>query len=453
MKLVDYVRNFFQYHLAPVFQKRLTEFLRITGAEVETILSSEIRGAFEAQIRKSSVILTGDHHGFLCHPVLVNGDLLFALSHQHGIVPVLAFGNVPLNNATYPRGLLLTEMRETRKPVRLPFFPDKSKHRLVYATRSFDKKALDRGQDRVQSQDWSVVALQKRLFLIEVLQEMQKIPELFSQEWLSQQTTLINAFLWKKFFTNPRTQLVSLQVEDIVRKWLEKNLQDHDLPVVSLLLDTSWRQAAASLFDGIPGAWNAQTGQGTRYFWGIDQKGCQLPLMERNGVLIGKNLHIELSQKALTDALAARKILPSMLISFSVLAFHFGLKCYGGFMQVDYLSRMKQAWIQLLNLKSCHTEAEATATVPTANYATGLTVSFVKRSEGIIPAGSFDIIETGGLSPEYLQKIGQKTVSDINCPGLPYIYKIIYGADADLELSQVTTREILDETGLTDLVI
>ena len=129
------------------------------------------------------MILTGDHHGFLCHPVLVNGDLLFALSHQDGIVPVLAFGNVPLNNATYPRGLLLTEMRATRNPVTLPFFPDKSKHRLVYATRSFDKKTLDRGQNRVRSQDWSVVALQKRLFVIQVLQEIQKIPKVFSQEW------------------------------------------------------------------------------------------------------------------------------------------------------------------------------------------------------------------------------------------------------------------------------
>lgn len=453
MTLGRYVETFFTYRQHPIYPERLAVFTSLIHKHAGKLLGEEIAQQTAERIKRVPVVLTSDHHGILAHPILVNGNILFALSgllgEEETIIPIFGDGNVPLDNATYPRGIFLTEESERGH---VPLFSGKKhQHTRVCVAPPFDVERVQnavRQVDGLRSQ--KILSKHKAQAIKGFIAEIVGSTKVLEQETFCDQITLINYALVPRFFKdNHHARPVSIHDGDIVSQWLCSALDNEpENPVSRLIMDEMWRKKANEIFRAIPGAWGAAGG--TFLFWGI-YNGKTVPLHEENGCLVGSDISCELKQDSLIHAIEKKVIIPGLLLCFIIEAFYFGLKCYGGFMQVDYLTRMKQSWIKLLEYFGESAEAKAVCTVPTANYSTGPTLFFIER-EGLKSAGGMDLLARP-IAHEQLLSVAHHTVKEVNLPGMSMVYRIIYRADADPALAAITAHDILQQTGMDDLVL
>jgi hypothetical protein len=221
---------------------------------------------------------------------------------------------------------------------------------------------------------------------------------------------------------------------------------------VELLLNPSWRAFALKEFNGInPSCWHFDDNEnhlsGTFLFWGIDESGRAIKLREESDSLVGGNgFSIELSKEEIARGLSNKKIVPNIFVVFSVLAFEIGLSCFGGFMQCWYLEKIKDGWLSLLSYFGLTDEADLVKTVPVTNYVTGLTVLMFERDDGTYLPDGADIINRGGIRTKELIELSKTTLEESFLPALPFIYRSIFGVDA--ELNHVDTTAVLQETDL-----
>ena len=153
--LLDYAANFKQSSKArEAFLDRAMIFIQYAAKLAKSLLGTQIADDLKNKLIDDPVILTSDHHGPLSNSLLVNGDLIFALSsirNKQKVVPVFAFGNVPLNNFTYPRGLVLSEETVDGKHAKVNIFSDKQKLCLVYACDSYNLEMVSRFRSNAES--------------------------------------------------------------------------------------------------------------------------------------------------------------------------------------------------------------------------------------------------------------------------------------------------------------
>jgi len=423
------------------------------------LLGEELAERAANDLANTPVVLTANHHGVDFFAQSLQSSLIFALREPDAVttpstVPVFACGAVPLNNLTYPRGLLVYRgggNAAPQWPIKLPIFPDRCKHELVSNISGFDKSMLHRTDHRVQRMvAEGCIASELQSSLHSVLQTDYADPAVLAEHGYSEQAVMLNQRIWKRLFRNPEAapELVYLELEKITARLLRHDLANTTSLAWRVLFQCDVRDAVLAALDGQRACWDlsalharavagpidgtgpsAAVGCGTVFFWGIDENKRRVPLGLRPGnpgmlVGVGGNgecFEMPLEPTRLSIALKEQKLLPSLFTSYLCIALARGMNCVGGYYQAEYLPVMQRAVAGALSRWGrCTALAEEMSLVPTTAYLSGMQTVMgpAAGDAALLPAGVFEIIAGGGLDDEDLTRMGDLSVRDAHLASL-----------------------------------
>lgn len=462
--LSAYAERYHDVSAQAVFAERREEFLAIVEEDTKRLLDADVAARLVAQLRRLPVVSTADHHGPLVHPLFLNSNILFSLpfaDNHDALLPVFAFSSVSINNhSSYGRGILFHTTRDGA-PIehRFPIFPDREKMCTVFGLRAFTKSDIDRTMRRITShahtRTFSSTMTER---VLSVLTHIFSSPSALSHPTFSEQITVVNHGLWKKFFHDtPYPSFVALDVERLITtSLLRHHLPDSNSIFSAMLFNPSVRRLVWEYFCGIEGV--LQHDRGTHFFWARDPKGHRVSLFEQHGVLRSREgtITIPLTVESITDALQSGRIFPSMLFSYLLLNFHYGFRCLGGFSQINTLSQMKLAWRALLTTLGSNENLDAIRSLDVRLMNDGLTVAYAAVGNTIIPAAGLDLFLHG--SKASLQAIhtsaDRLTVAEGFLPALPEIYRVLYhDTERNPELLSITPEYIIDAFRLREKIV
>jgi len=424
----------------------ITEVARYTH---ET-LGPDLGEAISEDLREMPQVLTANHHGIDTFAQSTQSNLLFSMRNRANgkpakTVPVLACGSVPLNNLTYPRGLLVyasVAAYENGGTCKLPLFPDSYKRKLVSVAGPFTEEMICRARGRAKKlieSDQLERALESTLHM--VFDDFSRVGQDYSG--YSRQATVVNNRFWRRLFPDRscRSELVYIELESIVCRLLEKDLFDKSTICHQLMFDPELRERLIENLDGQRGCWQyekllrrcssstaveglnmADSAQGTMFFWGVDAKGRKIPLClvkcengkgnELRGIDdSGQLWTYPFTPADITRGLQHGGLLPSIFTSYLLISIARGISCIGGYYQADYLPIMRKAVIETLRCKS----GETVKTIVTGKlrpdlYLSGMQAIGLEADGQLLPAGPLEIIACGGLDAEQYERIGEITV-------------------------------------------
>ncbi len=467
LSLEEYAGSFFSCETESIQSRE--DLIEVVGNYARRLLGGKTAGLLERHFSDTPVALTGNHHGVDYQSLAVQGTILFALpkitaapAEPSAVVPVLACGTVPLSNSSFPRGILLS--RKTKVPVapaeeirtfcKLPLIPVKYSNSLVSVTGPITEEMVSNAIKRAGRlfHDGELGESEKKS-LLALLNEEYSRDDILKLAGYSDQVAVLNGRLWKRMFApslkEKIPELAYLEMEQIVTTLLGKDLRDEESLIHNLLFDPELRNAVLPSLDGQSGCWNLRKlerlstcgpeynlrsedfrGCGTVFFWGVNARGERVPLLISEngsgptlvGITSGRGIRVPLTPAALEEQLRERRLLPGLFTSFTTLAIARGLKCIGGFFQVDYLPAMQQGIVRALESRGLPGWAEKAGRVPTANFITGMNVALALYPDGTTePAGAVEMIAAGGLTEEHLEKIKALTVHEATLSGMTNI--------------------------------
>jgi hypothetical protein len=447
-KLCDFVEQLDQQKMSG-FQCNQDFIVEIANYTSET-LGFELGEAISEDLRELSQVLTANHHGIDTFAQSTQSNLLFSMRKRADgkpfkTIPVLACGSVPLNNLTYPRGLLIyagAEANGNGGIGKLPIFPDSYKRKLVSVVGPFTTEMLDRSRIRAKKlvKDGKVIrSLESALNT--VFDDFTLVGQEFPS--YSRQATVVNHRFWERLFREKscRSELVYIELESIVSRLLQKDLFDESTICYQLMFDPELRQKLIENLDGQRGCWQYEellrrgsestvvngsntfdSSLGTMFFWGVDAKGKKIPLCvteDQNGKGFelrgaddsGRLWTIPFTPVAISQALQDGRLLPSIFISYLLVSIARGVSCIGGYYQADYLPVMRKAVVDILHSNS--REPVKTSGIKDTSsdlYLSGMQAIGLEADGQLLPAGPLEIIASGGLDSGQYEQIGEVTV-------------------------------------------
>lgn len=434
--LYDYTKDFLDVNPSPLLDARKPELIEITRKLLEERLGPDTAAKVAKELQKLPLVSTTDHHGPIQHPFFLNSNIISAIPYLEkqdadlNYLVVFSFASVSVNNAsTYTRGVLFHD--DNDELTRLPILPDKFKMGVVYATRGYTREDLDRAYAELDKKGG-----ERSMKMKELIEKYFGNPEVLKTPDLNSQITKINRALWRGCF--PRgdkkiPDLIYLEIETLVTELLIQNhLKNPDSLIYKFLFDPEYIELNYKHFNNIPGAFSLEKGWGTYMFWALDEKLHRVRLNLVDGKLTSGHgsWTYDFTPEGIAQALRAKKIFPSMLICYLVVALYYGMKCLGGFCQVNDLTKTKEAWANMLRELGNNEEADALAPVQTKELGgDGMVLAYHKMKNGeSTPATSFDII----LNPRdadcrnYIAHSKKVTLMEMMEPMLPEMYGVLY---------------------------
>ena len=457
MPLVEYLDSLKPSAELPLQSRQ--DFLDIYSQEVASLLGESAGKKAAEEIDRWPMVLTANHLGVDFFSQSVQTNLLFYLLKRRKtsspvIVPVIACGAVPLNNVTYPLGILLYKLNNNsndRIPRKLPLFPNKAKRTLVGVAPPFDRTMLNRALNTLNK-----MVLNKELAphlektLHKIFKEDYDAPGVLKLCSYSSQSLVVNDRIWQRLFSVKRTEshIITLNMENIVSRLLEKDLINEKSLVWSMFMNPDLRRSVIDRLDNKKACWNLSelkrrlefeqteelknripTSSGTVFFWGIDERSQRIPLLlvdqgVKGWILKGADdkgnvMEINFSIESILLALKQKRLLPSLFTSYTTLAFARGLTCLGGYYQAEYLPVMQKELVEALRETGSHQqEAQLVENIVTGSYLSGMQMVMTGDTDTLIPAGPVEIIAGGGLTDEDLDQILSLSVRDAHLASL-----------------------------------
>jgi hypothetical protein len=458
LSLREYLTNFSRATGAS-FQSR-DDILDIVFRYVAPLLGNALAKDTTEDLAALSIILTSNHHGVDYYAQTLQSRLIFSFRSTMGLssartVPIFACGNIPLNNLTYPRGLLLYRgpSRDLDAiPFKLPLFPDRLKRTMVNAAQAYDETMVGNLQCQLdkmirKGEAPSDVGAAARTILVEDYRfaALAAVPD------YSQQAVILNNLIWKRLFARgfSHSEMIYLEMEKIVDALLARDLSNPASLAWSVLFDPALRENVVAELDGTKGCWNREVlGQrfltkalpathleagkycGTVFFWGVDCGGRRIPLSTARrsfGEVVfrgvddqGTALEIPLTPEAISKSLQERQMVPSLFTSFMVLSFARGVGCVGGYLQGEYLPQMQRGLAAALETTPGYRDvAQVVLQAPTTLYLDGMIGAMSRMEDGLlIPAGPVEIVAGGGLTEEDIMTMLSLTVREAHLADL-----------------------------------
>jgi len=286
-----------------------------------------------------------------------------------------------------------------------------------------------------------------------LLDEIYMRPDILACESFSDQTTKSNFHLWKKFFgaknIDEAPNLIYLEQESLVSKLIVAFHLYTDTTISHILFDHAYDPLMLNYFEGIMGAFDRKDNYGTYLFWGLP-KGAKyrVQLWKQGDELKSEDgsYRIQLNPGAIKKALEAKEIMPSMMLSHIVLSFYYGLKCLGGFSQVNYLTLMKNAYIKMQVDRGNYRSIEVCARSQTKEMGGDFAFSFLGGPKGeLVPSTGLDLIMYGTDQTWscLVEQSKQITLEEAIYPLMPEFYRIIYPeTQRDPELISLSAENI-----------
>ncbi len=299
--------------------------------------------------------------------------------------------------------------------------------------------------------------------IVQMLDDIYAQPEMFECASYADQMTKGNFRLWKQFFSHtnePVPELIYLGQETLVIRLLIEHHLYRNTVLNHILFDDAYDALLAQYFDGVTGAFSQTQQYGTYLFWGImPDKHDRVQLWKNGRALESRDgsFRVELTPESLQHALEEQRLMPSMLLVFITLAFHYGLKCLGGFSQVNYLTSMKNAYIKMQVDRGNYKSIEVCARAQTKEICYGLHLAFLRDHQGeMIPATGLDLLLYGNSDtwPTLIEMSKSFTVEDSLDPMMPGIYRKLYrDSERNASLLSVTIADIVKSTGAHERIL
>ncbi len=483
-RLHDYVVRLGQSRV-PGFQCNQDIISEIASYTRET-LGSALGDAISEDLREMPQVLTANHHGIDTFAQSTQSNLLFSMRKRADgmpakTVPVLACGSVPLNNLTYPRGLLIYaggKSSEDGGICKLPVFPDSYKRKLVSVAGPYTAEMLDRARARAKKlveEDKLRPSLESALNA--VFEDLTCVGQDFPG--YGRQATVVNHRFWQRLFRDRscRSELVYIELETIVSRLLQKDLFDESTICHQLLFDPELRGRLIENLDGQRGCWQyenllrrwsrsaagkdinvADSALGTMFFWGVDAKGRKIPLCivndeNKSGVYLrGIDDRGQLWTNPFTPADISRglqdgRLLPSIFTSYLLVSIARGISCIGGYYQAEYLPIMRKAVIEILRGNSGETVKTTDAgKIRPDLYLSGMQAIGFRTDARLLPAGPLEIIASGGLSAEQYERIGEVSVLQSHIASLYDTIMDVFPRSAGLDREKNEIAKHVDDT-------
>lgn len=418
---------------------RKEEFIQEVAHAAQGYFGETVGASVARQLRRHYYVSTTDHLGILNHPFFINGDIMSALPYVGGGVNdhentiVLACGNISLNNSSWPRSLYChLPGSAAGDQERFSFFSASDHLSPVFRFRAFNQKDVEKIRHTINAR-----FLQKRYSadiaakLAAVVAAIYDKPEILGRAYFSEQLTLTNSWLWNSFFSASETalpQLIYLQQEDIVLNLIKNHHITSHTDLHSFIFDRDVSRSIMERFDGIPGAFSTEDHKGTYLFWYFPhQSKVRIPLRRQENDLVSLDgvYRIPLTPEKIKELIDSRQLIPSMMLCLVTLAGYYGVKCLGGFSQVDYLGKIMEAYAAIFGL-----DFAGKADSFSQGLCGELILGTVASSEKILPATGLDFLLYGDKKTfgHYKENAERITLHEAVSLMMPEFYHILYRA-------------------------
>jgi hypothetical protein len=466
--LYEYAIGFLDVNLNEPILKRQKEFIETFKKETTRLFGEEIAKGATDQLSRYYFVSTADHHGPICHPYFLNPNLVNTITCLENPDPflkniiVLSCANVSFANSSFPRGLMFTSFAKNKaKTIRLGFFPNSSEMRFsrVYNYKPYSKDSIEKIKNRltglVNSQEINKKETEK---ILNLLGGIYARPEILECKSFSDQITKTNFLLWKKIFgqkNGKSPNLLYIELENLVVKLLINHHLHTDTAISRIIFNSEYSKLFIKYFDRIAGGFSIREKIGTYLFWAKPQKEKYCKQLWKEGdelVSTDKTFKIKLKPDSLKKSLEEKILIPSTQLSLLLLSLYYGLKCLGGFCQVNYLTQMKAAYIKMQADLDDDKSIEVCARVQTKELGEDLTIAFLAGPNGEINlAASLDIILYGnGTSwPHLVRHTKEITLKEALNPMMPEFYRVVCPeAERQRGLADISASQITKLTGL-----
>ncbi len=158
----------------------------------------------------------------------------------------------------------------------------------------------------------------------------------------------------------PNRNIIYLDLNEVMATYLQTALGQSDHPISRLFFDEQLRDQALTIF-GKEIAWFS-----CPYVSKKKEKLDRVQIVD--GKLQSRRFKKELTAEIILDGLQHHRWCPGVFLSFTVLSFLNGFRCFGSFEQVEYLARYRQQWKQLHLFESDQIDYAATDGLTTGRF-------------------------------------------------------------------------------------
>lgn len=349
------VRQYYQQVDAEAELCTPAEPARTLGAAIQRVAGDVLPAGAHADFESAlanprTIISSAQHHAAIAHPYTMGA---IALESLHALIAGtrqigLTCGALPLNNNTFPRGVVLCG-------IRLPFLSRKYRHMSVLTCPPMNpadfgwslEKAARSGEIDIETYRavagwWSSLT-----------------PRISGLQHYWQQISVINQSIYQNGFRLGLDPPVMVPGEAVARELL---LLDHALGRDSWLerslYDPGTRSALLESLDGVRCFWNAKTGRGTYHFWHVDGKARLQPVFPAGESLATPSGQVAcaLHPEAICSAVQDGALIPASSYTLIRTILQCGLRSFGGPLQYDYLATARSRI--LLDMRGALTASE-----------------------------------------------------------------------------------------------
>lgn len=414
--LHDYLTNIGHQSLPDILPAQ--DLLNAVWNYLTPFFGAETAGKAVDIIARYRCLSTANHH----HPAFYYGTVQDSILYDQwlrisgeteDVVPIFAISNVNLKNVVYPRGAIVYDCTLPEKRLRLPIFPTKLRPVCVAGLGGIRPSMCRAAMDRLAQEERNGTinasmfnAISKYYDDILLSESVQKY------DTYREQTTVINALLSQRYFTDRKPMYMWIDLESIVSKLLQQDLQHEDTVLNCILFDKEVRNRLLIRLDGVSGCWTGAE-SGTHFFWGLDDHGVLFPMRLRmtggETVLSGNDsagceFTIPFSSESICEQLKKRAILPSMFLIFLEIHFLRSFTVLGGYYQPTYLGQMRDGIVRTLREMKLF-EEKAAVIEARENYMTlGLIYLVRDHGTGAFPVSTAELLE----QPVSTLEIGEK---------------------------------------------
>lgn len=427
-----------------VDQARKDELIHAIQEETERLLGTDIAKSAAEQLQGSYHISTTEHTMPLSDAGMTQSHILRALplfsdySNLKNII-TLACANISFDNNRFPRGILFhTEYEGQLFNEQVTFFGRGADSEPVIHHKAYNLEVFKLIRKRV------ITMVNERRAKKEIgekintlLEEIFKHPKLLSCDTYTDQVTIANFEQWKKMFRGYEDiapNLIFLSQESIALKLILKHHLTQPTLINRFLFDETVHTLMIKYCQGILGSFNIEKNYGTFLFWAIPPGQKYRQQLWKKGRFLETadgSYKIELTPEAIRDAILNKELIPSLLLTFFMLSFYYGIRMMGGLLaQTTYLTQMKNAYLAILNDLSDLENMKVAEKVETTDvaYAYPLIAFLEQNGDKRIAATGTDfyLYATEDTLPKMIEIARSITVEEAFCRALPRLYRSYY---------------------------
>lgn len=464
----NYVKTHVRENRNKTIKNRKPELHKTLFNHIRKTLGTGIAESVIKQLKSNDSVSTVQHFAPISHPDTFNAVLENSLpyfdSNRPDLKNVLVFAcaGVSFNNTKFPRGHLFHSYSNDGLSLNpFAFFGHTVDARPVihhppYGTEGIKESKNDLGNYQREGK----ISQETYQKLLKFIDEVYNSPHPLSQNDYVDQITITNYWMFKKLFeqfNKSKPNLIFLSQEKVVLGLILDHHISNETTIHRILFDQKYHELLEKHLEGVTGAFYKEKELGSFLFWGLPKDSKYRIQLWRNGNKLeskDKTYSVELTPKAIKEAIQKKELIPSVMLTFFVFSLYYGLILGGGYEQTYYLTQTKNNYLKLLAETGDQESIDACEGLVTRNLVIPRPLLTYLEAPGDlrIPATGLDTYLYGDSGKSWgriLAASKNVTLGEIIERTLPSIYREYCKDAANFEtLSRLAERDIEKFRGL-----